>query len=196
MVTENVLRKRLESTRPVLQGIGRVILDDVRNNFKQQKFDGRKWPARYPSLRGKTKINIAGVISDFKKGKIPGSKRFEGRPALKDTGALMRSFRISAEQNSVTVKSNVSYADVHQRGGDVSISITKPARKGLARLAARKKSIAPVIAKFINENRKDFTSIYKFKVVKRQMIGATRSLRKKMIKSVKETLEGPKRGNL
>ncbi|WP_115171326.1 phage virion morphogenesis protein [Sphingobacterium spiritivorum] len=78
--------------------VGNLVVNDALDNFRKQSFDGQPWKAR----KGKT-------------------NRGNGRQnILVQSGALRRSIRvIRTTANSVTVGSDLPYADVHNNGGEI-----------------------------------------------------------------------------
>lgn len=90
--------------------IGALMVAESQEAFELQKFGDDAWPAR-------GQVNTFGIISDFKKGAdAPPNRRFQTRPALKDTGALSGSFSFRIVGKTVVVGSNKEYADKHHRG--------------------------------------------------------------------------------
>lgn len=89
------LADRISNRQPVMKAIGAIIRESVRTNFHE---GGRpvKWK---PSKRGNAD-------------KVPG--RTAG--TLRDTGRLMNSITLIADNNRVVVGTNVEYAAVHQFG--------------------------------------------------------------------------------
>lgn len=107
------IEKRLSDPVAVLKGIGAVMVSESQRAFREQKFGATTWRAR-------GSVNTMGIIADFHAGRRkPPARRFETRPALRDTGALGRSIAAKVSGNAVTVGSNLAYSGVHQSGGAV-----------------------------------------------------------------------------
>lgn len=121
------IAKVLAAPERALKQIGVLLVADSQKAFKSQSFDGKPWPAR-------SVPNVFGILADFAAGKAaPPARRFEARPALRDTGRLAQSiaFRVIGK-NAVEVGTNVEYAAVHQKGGKVeSAKITPQVRTAL-----------------------------------------------------------------
>lgn len=120
------IERKLENPEKALRMVGAMMVAESQQAFKDQRFGKATWEPRGP-------INILGIIADFHAGKRPPQRRFEPRPALRDTGRLAQSitFRIVGG-DSVEVGSNLPYASVHQYGGETeSKPINETVRKGL-----------------------------------------------------------------
>jgi phage gpG-like protein len=117
-------RAKLTDPSDPLKQIGAMLVSASQRSFKDQGLGQDKWQPRAP-------INVFGIISDFHAGKKkPPARRFETRPALKDTGALQKSIAFEVTGNTVEVGSNLPYASVHQFGGETeSLPITKKVRE-------------------------------------------------------------------
>lgn len=113
------IQKRLENPKEALAQIGALMVAESQAAFKEQRFNGKEWPARGP-------VNVYGILADLAAGKKPPKRRLETRPALRDTGRLAASisFRVVGS-NVVEVGTTVEYAAVHQKGGKVkSVPLT------------------------------------------------------------------------
>ena len=120
--------------RPLAEAIGRFLQERSRERFSEQSFDGDQWPAR-------SVPNIAGIIRDLSRGRRPTQlpkRRFEGRPALVDTGSLKKSigYSVSDDATVVTVGSPLEYARKMQEGGEVRIPTPVDIQQGLRRVAS------------------------------------------------------------
>lgn len=116
--------------RPVeaLKQVGMILVASSQRAFREQKFGEKQWDER-PAP------NILGIIADFHEGKkSPPARRFEGRPALRDTGRLAASITYKAVgADSVEVGSNLPYAGLMHHGGETeSKPITEQVRNALA----------------------------------------------------------------
>lgn len=118
--------KALENPQRALKQIGVLMVAESQRSFREQKHGKDTWKAR-------SDVNVYGIIADFAKGSTPPARRFERRPALKDTGRLSNSiaFKVNGRA-SVEVGTNLDYAGVHQFGGTVeSETITKSVQRAL-----------------------------------------------------------------
>ena len=112
-------QKALENPARALKQIGVHMLASSQAAFRLQAWDGKPWPSRQVP-------NIAGVLLDLKHGENPQGHRFEGRPALKDTGNLVRSLAMRVGPTFVEVGSRMQYAPrAHHGGPGLSETITK-----------------------------------------------------------------------
>lgn len=117
---------KLEDPQGAPAKIGAMMVAESQRAFKAQEFGGRKWSERAP-------VNIFGIIADFSAGKkAPPARRFESRPALRDTGRLASSIAFRVSGDTVEVGTTVEYAAVHQKGGKVeSKPLTSAVRTAL-----------------------------------------------------------------
>lgn len=109
-----------------LKQVGAIIAAESRKSFREQRHGSDAWEQRATP-------NVYGIIADFAKGSTPPARRFEARPALRDTGRLSRSiaFRVTGGR-SVVIGTNLPYAGTHQYGGRIeSETITAAVQKAL-----------------------------------------------------------------
>lgn len=121
------IESKLESPATALRQIGALMVSESQRAFKAQAFGGKRWPPR-------SDVNLFGVLQDFALGrKKPPERRFQTRPALRDTGRLAQSIAFQLIGDSIVeVGTTVEYASVHQFGGQTkSVPITEALRKGL-----------------------------------------------------------------
>lgn len=126
----------LRNPERILNQIGIKLLADAQKAFRNEEFDGEKWPARYPGQKPPY-VNIAGLIADFIAGKTkPPARRFQNRPAGVDTKQTKNSLTvgraISVDPLSVTVSSNTDGAIAMSTGGTTVQQITKQVKERLA----------------------------------------------------------------
>ena len=118
---------RLGKPTAALKQIGAMMTAESQRSFRMQRFGRKAWKAR-------GEVNLFGIIADFAAGKrAPPQRRFQRRPALRDTGRLAASisWRLVGTE-IVEVGSNLDYAAVHQFGGEVeSEPITERVQKAL-----------------------------------------------------------------
>lgn len=122
--------KRLDNPDKALKQIGALMVAESEYAFREQGMHDKRWPER-------AEVNVFGIIADLTlEGRnTPPKRRFDSRPALKDTGRLARSiaFRV-VSTNAVEVGTNLEYAAVHNFGGTVeSKPITETVQKKLAK---------------------------------------------------------------
>jgi len=122
------IEKNLADPHAALKKIGILMVAESQRAFKTQQFGRGKWEQRAP-------VNVFGIIADFHMGRTkPPARRFDRRPALRDTGRLASSIAYQVTGNVVEVGTNLDYAAVHQTGGETeSEPITGAVRRGLWR---------------------------------------------------------------
>lgn len=121
------LEHNLANPEKALKAIGIVMVAESQRAFTEQRLGDTAWPERAP-------VNVFGLLYDFSVGRTePLQRRFERRPALRDTGRLAQSIasRVGGN-NTVEVGSNVEYASVHQFGGETeSVPMTSGMRRAV-----------------------------------------------------------------
>jgi phage gpG-like protein len=144
----SVVVDNLEDAQPLLRGIGSYLVSQTVRGFAQQGRNGRnEWlPRSVP--------NRFGAISDLNKGPRIKSRRFEGRPALRDTGKLAQSITYVVTGHAVFVGSNLSYAKTQQEGGPISATLTGRGQENLRKWlgssdAAQHEDSVPALAKLL-----------------------------------------------
>jgi len=108
------IERQLDNPTRALKQIGAMMVAESQAAFRDQRFGGVGWPARKAP-------NVMGIIADFYEGKpAPPARRFEERPALRDTGRLAASIasRI-VSSDTVEVGTNLPYAAALHFGGEV-----------------------------------------------------------------------------
>lgn len=159
--------KRLEDPQTALKVIGALMVSESQGAFRAQSFGGKEWKDRAP-------INVFGLLADFRVGRqAPLPRRFERRPALRDTGRLAASIAAVVEGNSVVVGTNLPYGSVHNFGGPVeSVEITKDIRSRLwAWLRQQTRELKRSLGWLLN--RKLVGTKLKGTVPQRQFVGVT-----------------------
>ena len=79
---------KIKDLEPVLTEIGTEMMIESRRAFKAQKFGDFDWPPRYGGIPFPAKINYAGALQDLTDGPRVKDRRFNDRPALRDSGLL------------------------------------------------------------------------------------------------------------
>jgi len=119
----------------ILDTIGAIMRGASKEAFEIQRFGDARWLYRYPNQgRAADFVNIAGALSDLNEGTEPKDRRFDRRPALKDTGALQ--FSVASRivgTDGVEVGSALPYAQTMQAGGVTSQTVSQVAKDTLAR---------------------------------------------------------------
>jgi phage gpG-like protein len=138
--------KNLVDPTPAYKQIGALMVSESQASFKKQRLGDESWKER-------SVPNAFGIISDFHHGKrTPPKRRFEPKPALRDTGRLASSIAFKVRGRSfVEVGSNLPYAAVHQHGGEIeSLPITETVQKSLGRWLKNKgKQWATQLGRFL-----------------------------------------------
>lgn len=165
-------RSRLNEPRPLLATIGLQLKRTSDQAFDAQRLGEIPWAARYPS-QSEPFVNFAAVLERANRGRPPLSRDFERRPALRGTGDLQKSVRSRWEVTSgggvVEARSDLSYAALHQAGGQSSFEVSATARDVLwtwaveNRKDARSKKI--MLLSYLHRWRQD--------VIARPFIGIT-----------------------
>lgn len=162
------VEKNLNNPEGIMKVIGALMVADSQKAFKDQAFIGKPWPPRGP-------VNTMGILRDFASGVVnPPKRRFERRPALRDTGKLSASisFRVVGK-NTVEVGSNLPYASVHHKGGETeSPKITQVIQDALAKWLRKKPQDIKLKLGWIT-NPKYTNSVIKTRVPARPFIGLT-----------------------
>lgn len=139
--TVSAIRKRLENPEPLMKQVGILIVADAQKAFREQRLGTFAWKHRYPN-QTRDYINIAGAIADLKTSTSVKKRRFDRRPAVRDTSTLLRSITnrgtaIRTTRLAVEVGTTVPYAAQHQWGGVSYSPITDAVRKNYAKLTKR-----------------------------------------------------------
>lgn len=130
---------------PLLERIGVVLLAQAQRAFTEQgKGPNLRWPERMNP-------NIAGVLRDLDSGGAVRPRRFQGRPALIDTGELRRSLKFVVRGRSVEVVSTVPYANTMQQGGPSTIEITDAMRRNAPEAMNRYEALREVLPKVLRK---------------------------------------------
>jgi phage gpG-like protein len=105
------IERALEKPEAALKQIGAMMVAESQQSFRDQTFGTQSWDPRAVP-------NTFGIISDFYNGrKEPPKRRFEPRPALKDTGRLAASIAFQlVGTDAVEVGTNLPYAAAHHNG--------------------------------------------------------------------------------
>lgn len=173
------MESALSNPKRALRQIGFIMVAQAEEAFRDQAWDGQPWPPRHVP-------NYFGVIRDFYEGrKEPPKRRWDPRPALRDTGALMRSVthRIVGP-DTVEVGSAKPYSKIQNEGGPIeSLPINDRVRANLAawlKKKRRNKDIQKQFGWLLNKKFRDKT--LKSTAPKRQFLGLT----KRTIEDIKD----------
>ena len=179
------LRSALTDTKPILTRIGAILEAGAQAAFSDQKFGSVAWPHRYPN-QAEPFVNLAGALSDFAAGSSnPKSRRFSRRPAVMDTGRLLRSIRSRVTgRDRVEVGTTVEYAPAHQWGGVTSQPVTDDAKKKIAAwlLTPGGKPYMSKMTFLLQKNRATLDT----KVAHRPFLGVTATMEKDITSAVEE----------
>ena len=172
------IEKNLADPHAALKKIGVLMVAESQRAFKEQQFGAKKWDQRAP-------VNVFGIIADFHAGRTkPPDRRFDQRPALRDTGRLASSIAYQVTGNVVEVGTNLDYAAVHQTGGETeSKPLTETVQKKLSRWLKRQSTeLQRRLGWLTDEERRGDTLTQT--VPARPFIGITDDTRKKVKKAV------------
>ncbi len=172
-------KRNLDNPSAALKQIGALMTAESQRAFKRQQFGKEAWEPRGP-------VNVFGIISDFHAGKRnPPQRRFERRPALRDTGRLAASIAFNLLGTKVVeVGSNLPYAGVHHKGGEVeSLPITEQVQDLLGRWLKGKGSEHKERLGYLL-NKKYLGETLKMEVPERPIVGVT----KQTLADVKEAV--------
>ena len=171
--------KNLDNPQAALKQIGALMTAESQRAFKDQKFGKEPWQPR-------GQVNVFGIIADFHAGKrTPPARRFETRPALRDTGRLSASIAFKLLGSKVVeVGSNLPYAGVHHTGGEVeSEPITESVQRLLGNWLKNKGSEFKSRLGFLLNKKLRGTTL-KMDVPERPIVGIT----KQTLKDVQEAV--------
>jgi phage gpG-like protein len=169
---------KLVDPSKALKQIGVMMVAESQASFKAQRFGQKAW-------RERGKVNVFGIIADFAQGRRkPPARRFQTRPALRDTGRLANSMAFQVKGKIVEVGTNVPYASLHNFGGvSKSEKISGTVRKNLwAWLKKQNNELKGRLGWLLNRKFKD--QQLEQKVPKRQFVGVTLQTRKAIQKTV------------
>lgn len=183
------IRGALADKRDLLEQVGALMEEESQQAFQRQRFGDFAWEPRYPN-QSDPFINVAGALSDFAKGgNQPKSRRFQRRPALRDTGQLQRSIRSRVRSNdSVEVGTNVEYAPFHQFGLVSVQKVDQATKKRIAKwlLTDRGVQYRPHLTFLTNPN----TNTLDTETVQRPFLGVTPALEADIATAVEEHISG------
>lgn len=107
----------LDKPEGMLRKIGAFMVSASNRSFDEQRLGTIDWSPRYPS-QVSYKLNVAGIVSDFTRGKTPPARRFVDRPAAVDTRVMRNS--VSSTHNGrdrVETGTTLPYAPIQFHGG-------------------------------------------------------------------------------
>lgn len=163
--------KNLENPRGALKQIGVLVTAESQRAFRDQQHGRDKWAPR-------SDVNVFGIIADFSKGSTPPARRFERRPALRDTGRLSASIAYKVlGVKAVEIGTNLPYAGVQQYGGTVeSEKITEALQRALWKwLKPKSADLKARLGWLLNKKYRGET--LKMEVPARPFVGITKDTR-------------------
>lgn len=169
---------KLVDPSKALKQIGVMMVAESQASFKAQRFGRKAWRERSP-------INVFGIIADFAQGRrSPPARRFETRPALRDTGRLANSIAFSVSGKVVEVGTNVPYASLHNFGGvSKSEKITLTVQQRIGKwLAKQSEDLQERLGWLLGDQARD--EQLEMRVPKRQFVGITIKTRKEIRKTI------------
>lgn len=172
------IKVSLAEPKVALTQIGILLVSESQKAFREQAWNDKAWKPRGSP-------NVMGIVADIDAGKKPPKRRFDVRPALKDTGALSKSIAFEVmSSRSVRVGTTIGYGKVHQTGGKTKgPRITAKIQQGLWKWLKRQdKGVRAKLGWLLN--RKFRGRRLETKVPKRQFLGLT----KPMVKAVRKII--------
>lgn len=134
-----VIAGKLSDPSEALEGIGAYLTSQTQKAFREQRRGDSVWPGRMTP-------NVPGIVSDLNRGSTPPGRRFSDRPALVDTGRLRASISWRRRgRGEVVVGTQLDYAPVHQRGGNVDVVLTPTGRRNLVAFLRERKDLRPAL---------------------------------------------------
>ena len=119
MPTPHQMHMLLKDPDRILHAIGAYAVARARRSFDEQAApDGTPWPQRYPNQAEQHTLNVAGAIADLENGDRIKPRRYESRPAGRDSGTMMNRITYEVSGGEVRVGSDVPYARRFQEGGE------------------------------------------------------------------------------
>lgn len=132
----------------ILAIIGAYMVAAARRAFVDQREPdtGRKWPQRYPNQDGDT-LNVAGALEDLARAPRIKPRRYDVRPAGRDTGALLNRTTFEVTNGELRVGSDVPYARRFHTGGESRQRIDTAIKRNLMEFLRSKRRKAKARAK-------------------------------------------------
>lgn len=139
MPTRTQYDQLLADPARVMGVIGEIAVARSKRSFKDQTSpDGEPWPHRYPNQSADF-LNIAGAIEDLRSGPRIKKRRYDRRPAGRDTGNLVNSITFTVNGTELMVGSNAPYAAKFHFGGSSTQSLGGAVRANLKTLLGRQR---------------------------------------------------------
>lgn len=180
------MAQKLKDPKQALNIIGLMMVAESQRAFKDQAWEGKAWLPR-------GKVNTFGIINDLSLGRSIPKRRFDQRPALMDTGLLMKSISHRVRGTYVEVGTKVKYAQAHQKGGATrSETVTKSVQKQLWAWLQKKanKKWQPNLGWLLN--RKLSGKKIDGRVPARPFLGLTKAMKKLIPQVIADMLESQK----
>lgn len=186
------IRDALEDPEAILKQIGALVVAQAQRAFREEAFDGKRWPHRYPNQDDPV-VNLAGVVADLNRGlDEPRTHRFDRRPVGKDSGDLWQS--ISDKETAITldgtyvveVGSTLPQASKFQFGGLHSQPVPESTKEKIGRFIETPRG-SPYWWKLKFVTGEELTEL-ETDIVPRPYLGITYGLEKRIIKTTEGTL--------
>jgi phage gpG-like protein len=180
------LKGRVAHPEKLLRRFGALGVAASSRAFRDQRLGDKVWPERYPK-QGPPKVNVAGVVSDLARGAEVKQRRFDARPAVFDTGALLRSLSFRTNGKDTTeIGSVLPYASIQNFGGLSRQAITPTVRTGLAKFlrSQRGKGYRERLGWLFS------TNVLETKVHPRPFLGFTDELAKDLVEATEAYVAG------
>src|SRR5574341_1295107 len=126
------LKKAVENPIRTLKRIGALVTSRSQLRFTTQKDpDGNEWPERMTP-------NIPGILEDLERGAGVKDRRWVGRPALVDYGAMRNSINWQlVSTDSVEIGTPDERASVHHFGLERIIPVTQKMKAGIVKILGK-----------------------------------------------------------
>ena len=179
----NRVLSRTEQVRPVLLKWGILGVEASQTAFRDQRYGKDIWRARAVP-------NVYGLISDFADGRQPPNRRMQSKPALRDTGTLMRSINYQIRGTSVKIGTSVRYARVLDEFGPIeSRKITKKVQRRAKKWLATKSDAVRKKLQWLTNPENEGTEA-QGEVEPRPFVGATPELVAQFQRVLRAHIEG------
>lgn len=139
MPTRDQVLRLIRDDRAVRSIVGLYTVAAAQRAFVDQRSpDGTPWPARYPN-QAEDHLNVAGALEDLRTGADIKKRRYDQRPAGRDTGDLLGRLSFDVSGDSLTIGSDVPYAKKFQVGGESTQTLDSQTIANLVKFLAKKR---------------------------------------------------------